>query len=160
MEKIREPRKPTGVTRWLYRLPISLYRSGLGVVMGGRFLHLTHTGRKTGYPREAVIEVVVFDPEADIYYLASGWGTGSDWYQNILATPAVTAQVGRRKFRGRAETVAAEQGADLFASYGERHPKALQTLARVMGYRIEATEQEFRALGRVVPVVAVHVEQT
>jgi deazaflavin-dependent oxidoreductase (nitroreductase family) len=144
----------------MYRLPIGLYRAGLGAVMGDRFLHLTHTGRKTGLLREAVIEVVVFDPQADIYYLASGWGKQSDWYQNILATPSIVAQVGRRKFNGRAVPETAEKGADLFAHYGERHPRALQTLARVMGYRIDATEDEYRALGREVPVVAVHVHTT
>ncbi len=158
MEKIAEPKRPAGLTRVLFRFPIALYRWGLGKFMGGRFMCLTHTGRVSGLRRQAVIEVVEFDEGADVYYLASGWGERSDWYRNVLKTPAVEAQVGRRAFRGRVEKVEPEVAAELFSRYGNRHPQALQTLARVMGYRIQAREEEYRALGRVIPVVAVHVK--
>ena len=158
MQKLSEPRRPEGLTRFLYRLPLGLYRIGLGALMGGRFMHLIHTGRKSGRRREAVIEVVEFDHSADVYYLASGWGDRSDWYRNILSTPEVEAQVGRRKFSGRAAKMDACVAAELFSRYGERHPRALQALARVMGYRIDADDAEYRSLGRVVPVVAIHVD--
>jgi deazaflavin-dependent oxidoreductase (nitroreductase family) len=158
MEKIGEPKRPKGLTRALYRIPIALYRMGLGALMGERFLHLTHTGRSTGLKREAVIEVVDHDDRADVYYLASGWGRKSDWYRNVLATPQVHAQVGRRKFQGRAWIVDGEDASALFWRYGNRHPRTLQALARVMGYRIQADDEDYRALGRVVPVVAIHVE--
>jgi deazaflavin-dependent oxidoreductase (nitroreductase family) len=159
MEKISEPRQPSGFNRMLYRMPLMIYRLGLGPWMGERFIHLVHTGRKSGKLREVVLEVVEYKQEEDTYYLASGWGERSDWYRNILKTPQVEAQVGQRRFRGRAEKVTLDQAAELFSRYGRRHPRALKTLARVMGYRIDASDESYRSLGRAVPVVGVHVEE-
>ena len=53
---------PTGVSRWLFRMPIGLYRLRLGWLLGDRFLLLHHTGRKSGLPRQAVVEVVTREP--------------------------------------------------------------------------------------------------
>jgi deazaflavin-dependent oxidoreductase (nitroreductase family) len=158
MEKIGEPKRPTGLSRFLYRMPIALYRMGLGALMGGRFIHLIHIGRKSGLKRETVIEVVEYDAREDVYYLASGWGEGSDWYRNVLTTPEVNAQVGGRRFHGSAEKIDKEAAAELLSRYGKRHPRPLQTLARVMGYRIEPNDTDYRALGSEIPVVAIHVE--
>ena len=158
MEKAHEPKRPSGWTRALYRLPLKLYHIGLGLLMGGRFIYLIHTGRESGLRREVVLEVVEHVDRDDIYYLASGWGKDSDWYRNILKTPQIEAQVGGRKFRGRASPVQPEQAAEVFSSYGNRHPRALQALARGMGYRIEASDTDYRALGLVTPVVAINVE--
>jgi deazaflavin-dependent oxidoreductase (nitroreductase family) len=159
MEKIREPRQPSGLNRLLYRMPLVIYRVGLGSWMGERFIYLVHTGRKSGKQREVALEVIEYKEEEDTYYLASGWGERSDWYRNILKTPQVEAQVGRRRFRGRVEKVTLDQAAELFSCYGRRHPRALQTLARVMGYHIEASDVSYRSLGHAVPVVGVHVEE-
>jgi deazaflavin-dependent oxidoreductase (nitroreductase family) len=159
MEKIGEPKRPVGFSRLLYRMPIVFYQLGLGGLMGGRFMYLIHVGRKSGLRRKAVIEVVEYDEVEDVYFLASGWGEGSDWYRNVLTTPEVEAQVGGRRFRGCAEKIDKEGAAELFSRYGKRHPRTLQTLARVMGYSIEANDTEYRALGREIPVVAIHVER-
>jgi deazaflavin-dependent oxidoreductase (nitroreductase family) len=159
MEKTHEPKRPTGLTRAFYRLPIKLYHAGLGAFLGGRFIHLIHTGRKSGLRREVVLEVVEHVEEGDLYYLASGWGNRSDWYRNVLHTPQVEAQVGKRKFTGRMQAVQPDQAAEVFFHYGQRHPRALQTLARGMGYRIVPEADAYRALGRVIPVVCLHVEK-
>ncbi len=37
---------PKGIFRLLNRLPIFLYKCGLGFILGRRFLMLTHCGRK------------------------------------------------------------------------------------------------------------------
>lgn len=159
MEKTHEPRRPKGWTRTLYRLPLTLYHLGLGPLLGGRFIHLIHTGRVSGVQREVVLEVVEYVDLEDLYYLASGWGKASDWYRNILKTPQVEAQVAGRKFRGQASPVTPEQAAEVFSRYGQRHPRALRTLARGMGYRIDADDESYRSLGRVVPVVQIRVEK-
>ena len=48
---------PRGLACLAFRLPIGLYRLRLGWLLGDRLL-LTHIGRKSGLPRQAVIEVV------------------------------------------------------------------------------------------------------
>jgi hypothetical protein len=39
-------------------MPIRLSHRGLGGLLGGSFVLLTHTGRVSGQPREAVLQVV------------------------------------------------------------------------------------------------------
>lgn len=158
MQKIGQPSRPSGITRWFYRLPIVLYRLGMARLMGERFMYLAHTGRRTGLRRETVIEVVEHDDAKDIYFVASGWGVRSDWYRNVLATPHVEAQVGGRQFQGEVAQVEKTAAGEVFSRYGERHPRALKALAQVMGYRIEATDDDYRALGREIPVLAIRVE--
>jgi deazaflavin-dependent oxidoreductase (nitroreductase family) len=157
MKKIGQPAKPKGITRFFARLPIQLYQLGLGWLLGGRFIRLTHTGRKSGKARQVVLEVVRYDRTSDTYYVASGWGEKSDWFQNILQNPKVEIQVARRKAQALAERLKPEQGEQEMLDYGRRHPRALQTLARVMGYQIENSEADIRQLGRTVPMVAFHV---
>ncbi|HEU5434459.1 MAG TPA: hypothetical protein VFU81_22495, partial [Thermomicrobiales bacterium] len=53
---------PAGVTRLLARAPIWLYRLHLGRLLGHHALVLTHRGRKSGKARQAILEVVRYDP--------------------------------------------------------------------------------------------------
>lgn len=152
IERIREPAPPRGVVRWLARLPIQLYRFGLGRLLGSRFLRLKHTGRVSGKPRFTVLEVVKHDPDAGTYYVGSGWGERSDWVRNIQANPRVEVEVGGQQFPAIARRLSPEAAAQVMLGYGRKHPFALQELARVMGYRVERSEDAYLALGREVPI--------
>ena len=90
MEIISRPGPLTGLSRTLWRLPILLYRCGLGRLLGQRVMLLTHTGRVSGRPRRAVIEVVQHDEQG--YLAASGFGPRADWYRNVVANPDATIQ--------------------------------------------------------------------
>ena len=92
-EQIREVSPPKGVSRFFYRLPIFVYRIGLGRLMGSRFLLLEHTGRKSGKVRRNVLEVVRRDDAARMFYIVSAWGEKSDWLRNVRANAAVTINV-------------------------------------------------------------------
>ena len=94
-EKVGKGEPPKGFNRLMFRAPIWLYRLGLGGVLGKRFLLLNHTGRKSGLPRQTVLEVVDYNKTSNTYYIVSGYGEQSDWYKNIRKTPDVTIQVGR-----------------------------------------------------------------
>ncbi len=155
-EKGSGPRPPRGWGRVLWRLPIGLYRIGLGWVLGSRFLLLTHTGRKTGLPRYAVVEVRRHDPATETDYVASGFGERSDWFRNIQKTPQVTIQVGRRRMAAVAERLPLTEAERELLDYARRHPRALRTLARLLGHRIEG-EEDIRALARRIPIVAFRV---
>lgn len=153
-EKISDPKPPRGLARLAFRTPIWLYRLHLGWLLGKRFLHLTHTGRKSGLPRQVVLEVVDHDPHTNTYYVSSGWGKKSDWYQNIQKTPRVRVQVGTKSWAAQAETLSPEAAEGVILNYGRKHPALLNELARVMGYKIDGSEADMRALGHLVPVVA------
>jgi deazaflavin-dependent oxidoreductase (nitroreductase family) len=153
-EKISEPQLPRGLARLAFRTPIWLYRLHLGWLLGQRFLHLTHTGRKSGLPRQVVLEVVDHDPQSNVYYVSSGWGKKSDWYQNIQKTPRVRLQVGAKSWAAQADVLDPEAAEQIILNYGRKHPALLGELARVMGYKLDGSEDDMRALGRLVPVVA------
>lgn len=147
---------PTGLQRWFFRFPIVFYRLHLGWLLGGRFLLINHIGRKTGQPRQTVVEVVSHDQESDIYYVASGWGYKSNWYRNLMAHPNATIQVGRRKLTVHAENAAPETGARVLQDYRERHPFAANQLGGLMGLDIgEANASELAHIVHTsLPIVA------
>jgi hypothetical protein len=69
---------PSGAPmKYVYKLPIVLYRLGLGALVGQLFMILTTTGRKSGLPRRTAIE---FHQHKGRKYVMVGWKK-SDWYQ-------------------------------------------------------------------------------
>jgi deazaflavin-dependent oxidoreductase (nitroreductase family) len=153
-EKIRDVAPPRGLTRIFFRMPIMLFRFGLGWLLGERFLMLTHTGRVSGLKRRAVLEVMRHAGEADTYFVASGWGASSDWFRNVQKQPKVSVVVGRRRFEAFARITPLEEAEGEMLDYARRHPTALKQLARMLGYQIGSSEEDIRELGRLIPVVA------
>lgn len=153
-EKIFEPKPPRGLSRLAFRLPIWLYRLKLGRLLGKRFLLLHHIGRKTGLPRQTVLEVVRYDKPRGTYMVAVGFGTRSDWYQNVMANPRVGVESGGQRMQAVAERLPPEAAELELVDYNSRHPGLMKELARIMGYRLDGTEADVRALGRIIPMVA------
>ncbi|KUH99958.1 nitroreductase family deazaflavin-dependent oxidoreductase [Mycobacterium sp. IS-3022] len=154
MRVLRKPSLPHGLSRKLFRLPICFYRFGLGWIFGGRLLLLTHTGRVSGRPRRAVLEIIEHDRTDDSYVVASGWGSDAAWYRNVLRTPEVVIQVRNRKIRATAVPLTIEDGADIFTNYAVRHRIAAQfMLPRVLGFSVDGSEADFRAVGEQIPFI-------
>ena len=153
-KKIADVKPPRGFNRSLWRLPIFLFRTPLGWLLGGHFLLLTHTGRVSGLPRQTVLEIIRHDKENNTIFVVSGWGEKSDWYRNIKKTPEVTIQVGFRHLDAIAERLPLEDAEREILDYARRYPRMLRSLARVMGYHVEDTEDEYRALAGLVPIIA------
>jgi deazaflavin-dependent oxidoreductase (nitroreductase family) len=151
--------RPKGFERFLFRLPIFLYQIHLGFLFGRRFLLLVHIGRKSGRPHQTVIEVVKSDPASNIYYVVSGWGEKSDWYQNIITHPNVMIQVKNSIHGAVAERVSFETGGKIMVEYFQLHPILLKTLARVMHYPYEGTENSARQFGESIPVIALQTRK-
>jgi len=151
---------PGKALRFGLRLPIWLYRARLGWLLGDRFLMLTHTGRKSGLPRQVVIEVVQHDKQTDTYYVVSGWGEKSDWYQNIRKTPSVTIHTGGRTFHSKAEFIPVEKAIDILKAYARDHPIAFNELSGLfLGERMKPGSDAPERLARKMPMVAFHPEQ-
>ncbi|MFF1510417.1 nitroreductase family deazaflavin-dependent oxidoreductase [Streptomyces sp. NPDC058326] len=147
----RRPRRPSGWRRHLARLPIHLYRGGLGPLFGGRLLLLIHTGRKSGRSREVVLEVVRHGPGG--WTVASGFGPDAQWYRNLRRTPAATIQFGRRYHAVVAEFLPPEEGGLIMVEYARRHPRAARALCRFMGFTADGSEASYRAAGERIPFV-------
>ncbi|MEU8522548.1 nitroreductase family deazaflavin-dependent oxidoreductase [Streptomyces sp. NBC_01216] len=135
-----------GLRRAVLRAPITLYRLGLGGLLGQRMVLLTHTGRVSGRPRQVVLEVVARLPEPGAYLIASGYGERSQWLRNVLATPEVRYQVGRRAYQGTAVPLPPEESGRALADYARRHPRLAERLMRSVGHA-PRTPAEFEALG-------------
>jgi deazaflavin-dependent oxidoreductase (nitroreductase family) len=155
MIPLTEQNSPRGLQRWLSRLPIWVYRARLGWLFGERLLLLTHVGRRSGMPRQTVLEVVHHDTARDTYFIASGWGERSDWLRNVEKTSNVKVNVGKRRFEAIAGRVPILEGQRTLISYARRHPSLFQTLTKLMvGRRLQATEKDCLALAQSVPVLA------
>jgi len=127
---------PKGVMRLILRLPITLYRLRLGWLLGKRFVLLNHVGRKTGQLRQTVVEVVGYDAGAETYYIVSGWGAKSNWYQNLVTQPDITIQVGHHHLKSHARVLTTTDAVQVLLNYRQRHPVSARELSRIMGLNI------------------------
>jgi deazaflavin-dependent oxidoreductase (nitroreductase family) len=94
---------PKGLSRYLIRLPIWVYQSGLGRLMSGmRLMVLTTWGRQSGLPRHTAIE---YRTHGSKIYVVSAWGRRPNWYRNLIAQPVVRVRLGRQTFSARAQVV-------------------------------------------------------
>jgi deazaflavin-dependent oxidoreductase (nitroreductase family) len=154
-EKIKDVKPPTGLSRFLYRLPIWFYKLHIGWLLGGRFLLLSHIGRKSGQPRQAVLEVVGHDKDTNTYYVASGFGSKSQWFQNLQQTPDVNIQVGRKKMPVTARILPPEESGQTMVNYAHQHAKAAKNLMKLIGYQVDGSDEDYYAIGaKQIPFVA------
>ncbi|TGD86163.1 nitroreductase family deazaflavin-dependent oxidoreductase [Mycolicibacterium sp. CH28] len=145
---------PTALRRVAYRLPIYVYRLGLGWLFGGRIMLLNHTGRISGKRRQAILEVVEHDRADGSYVVASGWGSAAAWYRNVLKTPEVSIEVGRTTLPMVALPLTEDEGAEVFARYATRHRVAAKLLLpRVLGFTVDGSASDFREVGRRLPFI-------
>lgn len=156
-KKIGSAQPPTGLRKQFFRAPIWLYKQGLGGLMGGRFLLLNHIGRKSGQPRQTVLEVVDLDPQSGAYLVASGFGKKSDWYLNLLKTPDVTIQVGRKTTPAVARPLPPAESGQAMVDYAQRNPRAAKQLMRLCGYEVDGSDEDYFTMGHdIIPIVALH----
>ncbi|NCL76709.1 nitroreductase family deazaflavin-dependent oxidoreductase [Rhodococcus sp. YH1] len=155
--RITEPAAPpTGLRRRFLRAPIHLYRIGLGRVLGRRFLLLHHVGRRSGRPRQTVLEVVNHEDTSGGFVVAVGFGKQTDWYRNLRAHPAARIESGRERVAVAAEFLDPEEAAEFMARYGRRHPKVAPRLCAAMGFDVDGSEADYRAAGRHLRFVRLH----
>lgn len=147
-EKTKDVKPPSGINRLLFRAPIWLYKLHLGWLLGRRFLLLNHIGCKSGQPRQVVLEVVGHDDETDTYFVASGFGKKSHWYQNILHTHRVTIQVGRKKMAVTAVVLTPEQSGQKMVDYARKHSKAAKNLMQFCGFKVDGSDEDYFIMGR------------
>jgi len=98
--------------KYFNRFMMLMWRLGLGPWLnawpevGGRIMVIAHTGRKTGLRRTTPVNYAIADGEL---YCTSGFGSGSDWYRNIMANPQVEVWLPDGWWAGVAEDVTDSQ---------------------------------------------------
>ncbi|WP_407319487.1 nitroreductase family deazaflavin-dependent oxidoreductase [Isoptericola halotolerans] len=119
-------------TRWLVRAPITLFRAGLGFVLGPRFLMLQHRGRLSGAARYVVLEVTD-RPAPDRIVVVSGMGPTAQWYRNVLVEARVLVSTGtRRDVRALAHVLPPDEAAAVLDRYARERPGPWAALRPVL----------------------------
>lgn len=136
------------------RAPAALYRIGLGWVLGNRLLMVVHRGRRTGRLRHTVVEVARFDQARDEYTVVAAFGRETDWYQNVMAQPAVAVHVGCRHFVPDQRVLSVGEADDVLARYAREHSRLFPLLLRVVGLTYDGSSSRRRALAEAMPMIA------
>ncbi len=84
------------------RFMVFMWRLGMGRLVNvwpavsGRILVICHRGRRTGREYMTPVNYAIVDGEL---YSTAGFGSGTDWYRNILANPEIQLWLpeGRRR---------------------------------------------------------------
>jgi len=121
----------------LARAPIALYKAGLGGILGSRMVLLEHNGRKSGQPRQVVLEVLGH-PAPDTYVVASGFGESAQWFRNVMAQNQVRISTGRLSSAPAVARRLAPSEADrALSDYITRHPRAWASLKGVIEHSLD-----------------------
>jgi deazaflavin-dependent oxidoreductase (nitroreductase family) len=148
-------------TAALYRLPLVLRRLGIGGyerLLGIDWLILTTRGRRTGRPREVMLDAVGHEPSTDTWYVQPADEAGAHWLRNLRAHPVATVEVRGRRFRARATEVTGDEGARVVLAFIRDHPWYARLVTWLVGYvdSVDAPDDELLAKLRHVVVVALH----
>lgn len=120
-------------TPWLARLPIGLYRAGLGWMLGSRLVMIEHLGRVSHEPRFVVVEVV--ERRGDMIRVASGFGAKAQWYRNLRANGVAYLSTGRaRRVRAQVRLLGDDESAAVLHDYAQEHPELWEHLHASMDY--------------------------
>ena len=139
---------PKGLLRLGFRLPVYFYRFGLGWMLGKRFVLINHVGRKTGLPRQAVVEVVEREKGSGTITVVAGYGEKAQWYQNLRIRPEIIIQVGNRKIPVIARFVPPEKGEEIMLRYYQRYGAITGMLFKLLGYRWDGSVSGLRQMAR------------
>jgi len=147
-------RKPGRLALGVFRMPLNAYRHDAGWMLGRTFLAFTHTGRRTGQPRDAVAMVLRYDEVNREAIICSGWGAQTDWIRNLRAGPAVNVQLGRESFTPTHRFLTDDEGFDVVAHFRAQHPHRLRLITSIFGWGDLRDDAKVRDFVRTHPFVA------
>jgi deazaflavin-dependent oxidoreductase (nitroreductase family) len=144
--------KPSGLLKWMLRLPTYLYRARLGCLLGDRFVMVEHRGRVSGTRYFTVIEVA--GRSRTEWICASGTGPGADWYRNVRAGGLLALWVRSRRHGARVRFLSEEEAADVMGAYERAHPRTAERLYEMMGTSYDGTDSGRVDMMKRMPMVA------
>ena len=153
-------KRPNWFMKIFFKVPVWIYKMGFTGwerAVGAQWMLITTVGRKSGKPRDAMVDVMDYDKVTDTYYVEAAYGSRADWYRNIQANPRFEAQVGRRKFHATATPLSNEDAGELMVKFFRAKPAYTRSVMAMVGIKFEG-EEELRALGSKVTLLAIHPE--
>lgn len=143
---------PAGLYRILYRLPLTLYRLGLGGLLNlASIMVLTTRGRSSGLPRYTPIE---YRPHGSKIYAVSGWGTRPNWVRNLTADPNVSLRQGQRAFAARAQVVEdSSEALRVLHLFRKRAPAFYDSLIARLSGEAEVNNRTLPDVSRLLTIV-------
>lgn len=138
----------SGWLRFVYRLPVWLYRAGLGAFLGDRFLLLEHTGRISRKLHGTILVIARQNKGAGMNVVASAYGAGANWYRNLAMTPQATIQIGSKKMPVEAKLLSPDESGQEMRVYASQHPTAARLIMGWRGCAVNGTEDEYEIIGR------------
>lgn len=149
----QQKKRPSGLVKLGFKVPVWLYRAHLGFLFGGRIFAIVHHGRTSGKRYVSGLEVLVRrDGELFVF---SAWGKQADWYRNIEAGGVDELWDGRRRYPGAAfRPLEPEEAYEILEAYEAEHPStAKRTLPRMLeGY--DFSDEMRRDLAQTATIVA------
>ena len=125
-----------GWRRWMFKAPLTLWRLGLGPLIGQYLIVITTTGRKSGLPRHTMTEYHTLPNGRPVVPCA--FGERAQWFKNIQADPLVTIQMADGAESVRARRITADD--ELLTTYkliNRRNPVMLQWYLESVGVRVD-----------------------
>ena len=83
----------------------------------------------------------------------SPW-SASNWYRNIQVTPALEVETGSVRYAPAQRSLSPEEIAALFIEFRRQHPIFSRMVARIPGWKINSSYEEFLELARTLRGVA------
>ena len=154
-------KRPNALLKFFFKMPLFMHKIGLGGwerLIGAQWMFITTIGRKTGKRREAMVDVMDYDKVNDTYYIEAAYGSRADWYKNIKSNPVFEAQVGRRKFKARAEELAEKDTGEMLVQFFRRKPAYTRSVMAMVGMKFK-DEDELRKIGKNLTLLAVKPEK-
>ncbi|MBI5934877.1 MAG: nitroreductase family deazaflavin-dependent oxidoreductase [Chloroflexi bacterium] len=150
-------KRPNALQKFFFKLPVWMHKVGFGgweKLIGAEWMLITTRGRKSGKPRDAMVDVMDYDAATDTYYIEAAYGSRADWVRNIQASPVFEARVGRRKFSATATPLSNDGAGELMVKFFRKKPAYTRSVMAMVGMKFEG-EEELRALGAKLTMFAV-----
>lgn len=145
--------RPGRLALFVFRLPLPLYRAGLGWLLGHVFLVLTYRGRRTGQPHDTAAMVLAEDRTAEEVVICSAWGPRTDWVRNLRANPPLLVRIGRQTYVPRHRFLTDEEAFAVGVAFRRLHPLRLRMVKLAFGADLRS-DDALREFVKARPFVA------